>query len=177
MKIAVLGRGVVGKSSLIYRYIEYNAPDDYEPTLEDKFERISNINGKDYKVIITDTAGEEDYQNMIDSWINGSDGFLLVFAINEKESFQILDKKRDKILKAKVNKPCSILLVGNKLDLEVSRQVSNKDAVKKANDWGIEYVETSAKLNVMCKEAFEKLIESVINSKKNDDKKCCCSLV
>ena len=61
--------------------------------------------------------------------------------------------------------------------MEVSRQVSNKDAVKKANDWGIEYVETSAKLNVMCKEAFEKLIESVINSKKNDDKKCCCSLV
>ena len=45
-----------------------------------------NVNGKEYEVEILDTAGEEDYQNMMDMWISFGEGFLLVFAINDKES-------------------------------------------------------------------------------------------
>ena len=34
-----------------------------------------------------DTAGQDDYQAMLDSWINFADGFILVYAINDEESF------------------------------------------------------------------------------------------
>ena len=81
-----------------------------------------------------DTAGEEDFQNMADNWINFGEGFLLVFAINDKESFDILDKKRARILKVKFDKPCPIVLVGNKLDLNNDRKVSFPDAKKKADE-------------------------------------------
>ena len=78
MKITILGKGLVGKSSLAYRFIYYDYPQD-DPMLE--CENITNIqiNGKEYKVEILDTAGEEDYQDLLDMWIAFSEGFLLEF--------------------------------------------------------------------------------------------------
>ena len=113
---------------------------------------------------ILDTGGEEDYQSMMDIWINFGEGFLLVFAINDKESFTLLKGKYERILKWKGTK-CPILLVGNKLDLEKERQVLYKDAKALADSWGIEYIETSAKTNFNCKEAFELLAKKITNLK------------
>ena len=45
---------------------------------------------------ILDTAGEEDYQNMINTWASFAEGFLLIFAIDDKESFTILKKDMSK---------------------------------------------------------------------------------
>ena len=106
---------------------------------------------------ILDTAGEEDYQNMMDMWISFGEGFLLVFAINDKESFTLL--------KGKHGAKCPILLVGNKQDLENERQVTYAEAKAQADSWGIEYMETSAKTNFNCKEAFEKLAQKIVKAK------------
>ena len=58
-----------------------------------------------------------------------------------------------------------MLLVGNKQDLEKERQVLYKDAKALADSWGIEYIETSAKTNFNCKEAFELLAKKITNLK------------
>jgi len=122
-----------------------------------------------------DTAGEEDYQNMIDMWISFGEGFLLVFAINDKESFNLLKVKHDRVLKGKHGAKCPILLVGNKQDLESERQVTYADAKAQADAWGIEYIETSAKTNFNCKEAFEKLANDIVKSKaRTTGGGCCC---
>ncbi len=165
IKITVLGKGVVGKSSLTYRFINYNAPQEHDPTIEDRYKSNLSIEGQDYEVEILDTAGEEDYQNMIDMWISFGEGFLLVFAINDKESFNLLKVKHDRVLKGKHGAKCPILLVGNKQDLESERQVTYADAKAQADAWGIEYIETSAKTNFNCKEAFEKLANDIVKSK------------
>ena len=123
------------------------------------------IEGVDYEVEILDTAGEEDYQNMMDMWISFGEGFLLVFAINDKESFTLLKGKHDRILKGKHGVKCPILLVGNKYDLENERKVTYAEAKAQADAWGIEYIETSAKTNFNCKEAFEKLAQNIAKSK------------
>lgn len=180
IKITVLGKGVVGKSSLTYRFINYNAPQEHDPTIEDRYKCSVNINGVDNDVEILDTAGEEDYQNMIDMWINFGDGFLLVFAINDYESFEILKKKQERILKAKHGDPCPILLAGNKSDLESERKVPADEAKKLASSWGAEYIETSAKTNVNCKEAFEKLAQKIAEKKVGSSKQksgCCCNII
>jgi GTPase KRas protein len=81
---------------------------------------------------------------MIDIWINFGEGFLLVYAINDKESFEELEKKRDRIMKLKKGVNCPIVLVGNKCDLERDRVVTESEAKELAKKWGAAYVETSA---------------------------------
>ena len=164
---------------MTYRFINYNAPQDHDPTIEDRYKSNIQIEGKDYEVEILDTAGEEDYQNMMDMWISFGEGFLLVFAINDKESFELLKGKHDRVLKGKHGAKCPILLVGNKQDLEQERKVQYSAAKALADSWGIEYMETSAKTNFNCKEAFEKLAQTIVKSKASNSGsgKCCCTIM
>ena len=97
----------------------------------------------------------------MDMWISFGEGFLLVFAINDRDSFELIKAKRDRVLKGKHLKEkqkikCPILLVGNKQDLVNERKVTYEEANRQAQLWGIEYIETSAKNNFNCKEAFGK---------------------
>ena len=179
IKIAVLGKGVVGKSSLTYRFLNYDVSTEHDATIEDRYKSNLNIEGTNYEVEILDTAGEEDYQNMQDMWISFGEGFLLVFAINDKESFNLIKSKHDRILRGKHGVKCPILLVGNKQDLENERQVNYSEAKEMADKWGIEYIETSAKTNFNCKEAFEMLAQKIVQKKgKNSGKsRTCCNII
>ena len=126
------------------------------------------------------TAGEEDYQNMIDMWISFGDGFLLVFALNDPESFEALKTKHERVMKGSHNETTPLILVGNKSDLENERKVDFQDAKKLADSWKCEYIETSAKTNHNCKEAFEKLSTIILNKKLANDsnkKSCNCNIL
>lgn len=52
---------------------------------------------------------------------------------------------REQILRVKEEEAIPLLLVGNKSDLEERRKVSAEEATAKAGEWGVQYVETSAK--------------------------------
>ena len=114
----------------------------------------------------------------MDMWISFGDGFLLVFAINDKESFEALKGKYERVMKGCHNKYCPLLLVGNKNDLENERQVEYDVAKNLADSWKCEYMETSAKTNNNCREAFEKLAAKIVQVKiKNTEKqKTCCEI-
>ena len=114
----------------------------------------------------------------MDMWISFGEGFLLVFAINDSESFELLKGKHERVLKGKHGAKCPILLVGNKQDLENERKVTLAEAKQVAESWGIEYIETSAKTNFNCKEAFEKLAQKIVAMKKTDGgkDKCKCNI-
>jgi small GTP-binding protein len=173
--MAVIGKGVVGKSSLTYRFINYKVPQGHDPTIEDRYKTSTTIKEHLYNIEILDTAGEDDYQNIMDMWINFGEGFLLVFAINDKESFELIKNKRDRILKGKHGESTPMVLVGNKFDLASERQVTYEEAKNLAAGWGIEYIETSAKTNHNVKEAFNSLALK-INELKSKKGGCCCSI-
>ena len=175
VKIAVIGKGVVGKSSLTFRFIKNEVPSAHEPTIEDRYKTTSTIDKKLYNIEILDTAGEDDYQNMMDMWINFGEGFLLVFALNDRESFDLIKNKRDRILKGKHGENTPMVLVGNKYDLSSERKVQTEEAKSLADQWKIEYIETSALTNHNVKEAFNKLALKIaeLKSKKGG---CCCSI-
>ena len=111
---------------------------------------------------------------MMDMWISFGEGFLLVFAINDHESFDLLKGKYERILKGKHGVACPILLVGNKQDLANERKVQFDEAKKLADSWKINYMETSAKTNFNCKEAFESLANEIVKSKSKEDSGPCC---
>lgn len=142
-KISVLGKGMVGKSSLTYKFINCNTPKDHDPTIEDKYSTSTNIEGVNYEVEILDTAGQDDYQSLMNYWINFGEAFVLVYAINDRESFTGLEDKRDKILKMKRDEGSPIVLVGNKCDLEKNRTVPSEEAAALAKKWGCLHFETS----------------------------------
>ena len=161
---------------MTYRFINYELPEGHEVTIEDRYKTDKVIDNKSYKIEILDTAGEDDYQQMMDMWINFGEGFLLVFAINDKISFDLIPKKRERVLKGKHGQNVPMILVGNKKDLENKRQVPIEDAKKLAESWGIEYIETSAKTNINCNEAFEKLVVQIAASKVKKKSGCPCSI-
>ena len=115
----------------------------------------------------------------MDMWISFAEGFLLVFALNDRESYEAVKSKRERVIKGKHNEKCPLLLVGNKQDLDSERQIEYNEAKALADSWGIEYIETSAKTNFNCKEAFEKLARKIIekkSSKQKGGKGCPCSI-
>ena len=157
---------MVGKSSLTYRFINYNAPQEHDPTIEDRYTSIINIEGKDYEIEILDI--EEEHQNKMEMFLGFGEGFLLVFSINDHESFEYLKGIYTKILKGNHGIVCPILLVGNKQDLSNERKVQFDEAKKLADSWKIDYMETSTKTNYNCKEVFESLAAEIVKSKNSD---------
>ena len=155
-------------------------PKDHDPTVEDSY--ITTINtttgeGRQFKIL--DTAGEDDYQTMIDEWIKTANGFLLVFAINDKDSFEALKVKLKRINKNnKGDIPC--ILVGNKCDLESKREVNKQDAMDLAKSLGTKYIETSALTdeNGNVKTVFVECAKMILNTNGEDenDKPRCCIL-
>ena len=120
ISVVVLGKGVVGKTSLIYRVVNNSFPDAHDATIEDKYKTFVELDGETREIQIVDTAGEEDYQNMLDQWVEMADGFILVFAINDTETLEALQEKIKRIQKHQ-DKKCPIVLVGNKCDLDEER--------------------------------------------------------
>lgn len=172
LSVVVLGKGVVGKTSLIYRFVKDAFPEAHDPTIEDNYKAMVEINNESIEIQIVDTAGEEDYQNMLDQWIDVADGFLLVFAINDKDTFNVLDEKYKRIEKHK-EKNVPIILVGNKCDLENERQVTKEEANQKATAWKAKYIETSAltDINKNCKEPFIQCAKDIKSNLMSQGKK------
>ena len=176
--IVVLGKGTVGKTSLIFQYIKKSCPTDHDPTVEDSYTtQIRTFTGEERQFKILDTAGEDDYQTMIDEWIKAANGFLLLFAINDKESFEAL---KAKVVRIKKNNKgdLPIILVGNKCDLESSREVEKQSAMDYAKSIGAKYYETSALTdqNGNVRVVFQQCAHSIISKFNSESKKggCCC---
>ena len=99
---------------------------------------------------------------MLDMWIYFGKGFILLFDITNKESFDILKEKYQKIIKGKHRKEVPIVLVGNKVDLESERKVPFEEAARLAYSLKIQYIEASAFFNLNCKEPFEILSKEIL---------------
>ena len=110
---------------------------------------------------------------MMDMWISFGDGFLLLFAINDIESFEALKGKYNRIMKQKHNEKVPVVLVGNKIDLENERRVLYQKAKELANSWGAEYFEISVKTNYNIREPILKLAQEIIKIKYPEKKKNC----
>ncbi len=91
-----------------------------------------------------DTAGQDDYQTMLDSWISYADGFLLIYSIDDKESIEAVKGKYERIIKNKRGQNPQIIVVGNKCDLVDKRKVDKAQVEQMCKEWGIKCLEASA---------------------------------
>lgn len=131
-----------------------------------------------------DTAGQDDYQTMLDSWIGFAEGFLLVYAIDDRESFNEILVKYKRIIKNKSKDKTCIVIVGNKCDLNDKRKVERKEAEDLAKTLGVHFMEVSAYEKINVKEGFLILakellyhkgkLENPLKDDSNAKKRCYC---
>jgi small GTP-binding protein len=112
-------------------------------------------------VELLDTAGQEEYSSLRDSYYRSSDGFILVYAINDQSSLQDLYNIKDQILRQKDTDSFPIVIVGNKIDLEHERCVSTEEGRKLAMSCGAAFFECCAKTRVNIEESVNELIRMI----------------
>ncbi|KAF9040096.1 P-loop containing nucleoside triphosphate hydrolase protein [Panaeolus papilionaceus] len=160
-KIAVLGSRSVGKSSLVKQFIENNFIDSYYPTIESTFAKSVVYKGVEYDCHIIDTAGQDEYSPINSQYAIGIHGYVLVYSITSRNSFNMIQIVHDKIVDfCGVTKiPC--VVVGAKCDLSISRQVDSRDGMElaKANDCA--WIETSAKNDINVSKVFELCLQEI----------------
>jgi len=160
-KIVVLGEGGVGKSALTIQYSQHFFVKEYDPTIESNYSKTVNLDDIVTVLDILDTAGQEEYSVMRSQYIRSGNGFVLVYAITSKESFNSLPSFRDQILRVKDSDGYPVVICGNKADMEDAREVSKEDGQALAQKLNCPFFETSAKTRVNVEEAFNTLVRNM----------------
>ena len=160
-KIVILGSGAVGKSAITVQMVSGHFLSSYDPTIEDSYRTIININNKDIILNIIDTAGQEEFYALRDQYMRSGDGYIIVFSITSVTSFlevNAIKEQLNMVLDVDNNTLIPIILVGNKCDLEEYRQVQSSNAQRLAEEWRVKYFETSAKNKTNINRIFEELV-------------------
>jgi len=163
VKLVVMGSGGVGKSSLTLQFVHNCFPDEYDPTIEDNFRKQVVVDEICQMLDILDTAGQEEFACMRDQWIRSGEGFMLVYSIDDRQSFEDIVDHKDFILRVKDAIKGPIVLVGNKCDLpHWERKVAYQEGRDLAISLGIHcFFESSAKMKVNVDECFHELVREV----------------
>lgn len=160
-KLVVVGGGGVGKSALTIQLIQSHFIDEYDPTIEDSYRKPCVVDGQEVMLDILDTAGQEEYSAMREQYMRTGEGFLLVYAINLRNSLDELQLFYEQIQRVKELELVPVLVVGNKCDLEGERQVSYEEGLEFAKTVGAPFLETSAKQRINVEEAFYGLVRNI----------------
>jgi len=173
-KLVIVGGGGVGKSALTIQLIQNHFIDEYDPTIEDSYRKQVTIDDETCLLDILDTAGQEEYSAMRDQYMRTGQGFLTVYAITSRSSFDEISSFREQILRVKDADKVPMVVVGNKCDLESERQVSKAEGQDLAKSFGCPFLETSAKSRINVEESFFELVREIrkqTGSTKGDPKK------
>ncbi|KAL5498461.1 hypothetical protein ACEPAH_2603 [Sanghuangporus vaninii] len=154
-RLAVLGDGGVGKTALAVQFTLNCFT--YDPTIEDAYRKQLVVDNKMCFVEVIDTAGQEEYATLRDQWVRESQGFILVYSIASRATFERLEVFRQLLLRVKRNKPIFVL-VGNKCDKTYEREVSREEGAALARSFGCEFLESSAKTSHNVERLFTNLV-------------------
>ena len=162
LKICAIGSGSVGKTSLLRRFAEGKFTTNYLPTLGvDITTKKIQVDNNNVKLILVDTAGQEFFGKLRPSYYRGASACLIMFALNEKSSYDSIPTWLAEFRKHIPDPKIPIALAGNKKDLEDQRIVSSEEARTLAEEYNMKYHETSAKLGG---EEIEKIFRGLTRS-------------
>ena len=197
-KVVLVGDSFVGKTNIMSKYLKNEFHEDSKATVGVEFgSKQFTVEGHSIKAQIWDTAGQERYKAITSAYYKGARGAFIVYDITRKQSFESVEKWVNDVT-AVADKNITIILIGNKSDLEDQRQVTKEQGQDKANKLEIAFMETSAfsgenlekAFNMMINEVYKKCHEELLaegdvdiieggkdinlESKQNEEKKKCC---
>lgn len=143
-QIAVMGPGSVGKSAITLQFVQGVFVPEYDPTIEDAYRKNMVVDDLPCVLDILDTAGQEDYTALRSTWMRSRDGFVLVFSVVDRTTFDGLEAFYDQLTVMHEEKVPPLVIVGNKCDLD-KREVTVEEGKRLAARYEGMYLETSAK--------------------------------
>jgi len=162
IKVVMLGNGGVGKSACTFRFVQDKFVESYNPTIEDSYRKTFKVDGNTIVMDILDTAGQEEYTELREVYMRGGEGFVVVYSITDRKSFQEVSEFRDRTLRVKDKSAVPMILVGNKCDLEVYRSVTKEEGQQLALKFGVPFFETSALTGINTEEIFSAVCREVV---------------
>ncbi|GAB5567864.1 ras-related protein Rab-8A [Prionailurus iriomotensis] len=147
-KLLLIGDSGVGKTCVLFRFSEDAFNSTFISTIGIDFKiRTIELDGKRIKLQIWDTAGQERFRTITTAYYRGAMGIMLVYDITNEKSF---DNIRNWIRNIEEHASADVekMILGNKCDVNDKRQVSKERGEKLALDYGIKFMETSAKANI-----------------------------
>lgn len=164
-KIAIVGSRSVGKSSLTVQFVDGHFVESYYPTIENTFSKIIRYKGQDFATEIIDTAGQDEYSILNSKHFIGIHGYILVYSVASKQSFEMIRIIRDKILNHLGADWVPIVIIGNKSDLRPEqRQVQPENGKALGEEFKCAWTEASARYNENVSKAFELMVAEVEKS-------------
>ncbi|KAI8802472.1 small G-protein Ras2 [Cladochytrium replicatum] len=161
-RLVVLGDGGVGKTALTIQLCLNHFVETYDPTIEDSYRKQVVIDDRPCILEVLDTAGQEEYTALRDQWIRDGEGFLLVYSIVARSTFERVEKFREQIERVKEEeRKIPLMLVGNKCDMASQREVTAMEGAAMAKRLRCDFIETSAKNCINVENAFYKVVRMI----------------
>ena len=160
-KVVLVGDSFVGKTNIMSKYIKNEFHEDSKATVGVEFgSKQFKIEGHTIKAQIWDTAGQERYKAITSAYYKGAKGAFVVYDITRKGSFESIEKWVND-LTSTADKKLTIVVIGNKCDLEDQRQITKEQGEEKANKLEVAFLETSAFSGENLDKAFEMMMNEI----------------
>jgi small GTP-binding protein len=158
VKVVLIGSSSVGKTCIVQRATSGFCDGDTLPTLGTSYTSKSVQFGKNRcQLQIWDTAGQERYRGITPMYFRGAHAAIIVYAINDRDSFDEVDGWVDTFQAS--TQDATIFIVGNKVDLESERAVTEREGREKALEINAFFTEVSALTGVGIEELFQLIPE------------------
>ena len=135
-KILLLGDSSVGKTCLLLRYTEWSFQDIHMVTigLDYRLKLMKLKSGKDIKLQIWDTAGQDRFRSLTKNYYKGSHGILLIYDVTNVQSLENVKTWVTQI-REEASKDVIIYIVANKIDMEDGRLISKEKGKNWLKNW------------------------------------------
>lgn len=163
IKLMMIGDQNVGKTALLMRYADGEFNESLLPTIGIDFKiKTIELQGKLVKLQIWDTAGQERFRTITQAYYRGAMGILLIYDVTTTKSWSNV---RNWVRNIQDNAPQTVnkMLIGNKSDLTQKREVTTQQGEQLAREYGMKFLETSARTNMNVQEAFVTLATDVVD--------------
>ncbi|ELP93872.1 rab11, putative [Entamoeba invadens IP1] len=160
-KIVLVGESGVGKSNLLLRFTRNEFDPDKRSTIGVEFATRSIVyHEKNIRAQIWDTAGQERYRAITNAYYRGALGALVVYDITKKSSFESVERWLNE-LHENADRKVLQMIIGNKSDLNQTREVTTEEGKKLAEDNKAFFFETSALDGNNVEDAFMTLLKKI----------------
>ena len=168
-KVLLLGDTTVGKTCFLMKYTDKTFQDVHISTIGLDYRLKSMVlkNGKNIKLQIWDTAGQDRFRAITKNYYKGANGIILIYDVTNPKTYDNVKNWVTQI-REEASPNVVVYLCGNKIDMEEERKVKTEEGKKLADEFGLPFYETSAKNDININETFEDLVEGINTNVKNE---------